>query len=82
MHAWLHCPAGSGLDDPGQTEELGADLESGLVCRLDVDLEADLALLQVEIGHPALVGKSVRVAHGQHGSALDIGQNLRETGFL
>src|SRR5580765_6114397 len=64
------------LDKRGKRKEFRAELETGALRVLEVDSEADSAALDVELRHSADLRKPLHVAHRQHGSHVETGQDL------
>src|SRR4051812_26843633 len=58
------------LDDPCPLEQLGSNLDPLGLRSLGVDLEADFAVLDIEIDDAALLGKPFGLSDCHHGRAL------------
>src|SRR5690348_10417779 len=63
------------LDDLRQTEELGADLQLFLLCRLDIHFHPNRFSVQPEIHDTSQGGKTRCVADREDAVAFHLGQN-------
>src|SRR5438132_9424597 len=63
-------------DDIGDPEQLGADCQTGRLCRVEVDLQPDAVLVGHEANHAAALGEPNVVAHGENRPVPEIREYL------
>src|SRR4029077_21003559 len=57
-----------------ECQQAGTDLQIRALCRIQVDIEADLVVPQKEADHPAHLHKAFRLSHGQHWTPFEVRQ--------
>src|SRR5438105_1409451 len=67
------------LDDGGEAEQVGADVQPRTLRRFDVDRESHALVFQHQLRDTARFGKCGAVAHAEHRCAFQGIDKLRET---
>src|SRR5690242_9735234 len=65
------------IDQSRQSEELCADAQLALYCRIQVHYEAHVVLLHYELHDAAGCGEPIDIADGEHAGILKASQDLR-----